>query len=294
MRDLAFAYCAVPALLIATFGCHQSRLGSPIAAAASRPGVSFDQSMVTVSTASGRTDTATTVMHTTSVGGNTRIDLEKGSFAKLGPFSAGPHAVMIMRDGGQEIFFVNPNEKQYVSINLVAMMDGMQKMLESMGGSMTMDTSGTRVTLDSLGAGPAIDGHPTLTYRVATIMRMKIPMMGESRVVDNRSTQEIQVATDLGDFAYAAGMNRFAEITQTIGFPKAALESMVATRRRMHGFPLRAVAHTTGSVNGMTRTVVQTIDTRNVKRLAVPDSLFAIPADYKPVTMPMMPGMPAR
>jgi hypothetical protein len=201
---------------------------------------------------------------------------------------------MIMRDGGKEIFFLNPDEKQYFSIKPIALMEAMQKMLEGMGGSMTMDTSGTRVTLDSVGPGPAIDGHPTLTYRVTTAMRMTISMMGESRVFDNQSTQEIQVATDLGDFAYVASMNRFAELTQAMGFPNAAFEDLAATRRRMHGFPLRAVIHTTGTANGMTRTVVQTIETRNVKRLPVPDSLFAISADYKPGTMPPMPGMLAR
>jgi hypothetical protein len=283
MGYLKFACCAIPALLIARTSTAQSK-----------PGVSFDQTMVNVTTASGRTDTATTVMHTTSVSGDTRIDLEKGSFPRMGPFSAGPHAVMIMRDGGQEILFLNADEKQYVSIKPVAMMEGMQKMLEGMGGSMTMDTSGTRVTLDSLGPGPAIDGHPTLTYRLTTAMRMTMSMMGERRVIDNQSTQELQVATDLGDLAYVASMNRFAEITQAMGFPKAAFENLAAMRRRMHGFPLRAATHITSSANGMTRTVVQTIETRNVKRLPVPDSLFAIPADYKPVTMPGMQGMPAR
>jgi hypothetical protein len=118
-------------------------------------------------------------------------------------------------------------------------------------------------------------------------------MMGESRVVDNRSTQEIQVATDLGDFADVAGMNRFAEVTQTMGFPKAAFENLAATRRRMRGLPLLAVTHTASTANGVTRTLDQTIETRNVNRLAVPDSLFVVPADYKPITMPM-PGMPAR
>jgi hypothetical protein len=292
MRSLRFACCAIPALLIATLGCHQSGRESPIATAQSNLGVSFDQTMVTVSTASGRTDTATTVMHTTSARGDTRIELESGSFPRLGPFSAGPHAVMIMREGEQEISFVNTNEKQYASIKPAAMMEAMQKMLERMGGSMTMDSAGTRVTLDSLGPAPAIDGHPTLAYRVTTVIRMTISMMGESRVVDNRSTQEIQVATDLGEFAYVGSMNRFAELTQALGFPKAAFENLAATRRRMHGVPLRAVAHITSSANGITRTIVQTIETRNVKRIAVPDSLFAIPVDYKPVTMPVMPGMP--
>jgi hypothetical protein len=282
MGYLRFARCAIPALLIAKTAIAQSK-----------PGVTFDQTTVTVTTARDRTDTATTVMHTTSASGDSRIDVEKGTFPRMGSFSAGPHAVMIMRDGGKEIIFLNPDAKQYFSIKPIEMIEGMQKMLESMGGSMSIDTSGSRVELDSVGPGPAIDGHPTLTYRLTTVMTMTMSMMGERRVVDNQSNQEIQVATDLGDFAGVATMSRFAELTQAIGFPKGYVENLAATRRNIHVFPLRAVAHITNTANGMTRTLVQTVDTRNVKRLAVPDSLFAIPADYKSVTMPM-PGMPTR
>jgi len=283
MRTLRLACCAIPAFLCA----------APVIAQ-SKPGVSFDQTMVSVTEARGRIDTATLVTRTTSAGGDGRIDVQQGNFPNIGPFSVGPHAVMIMRDGGSEILFLNPDQKQYLSIKPLAMMEGMQKMLEGMGGSMTFDTAGSSVSLDSVGPGPSIDGHPTLTYRLKTTMRMKMSMMGQSQVVDNQSDQEIQAATDLGDFAGAASMNRFAELTQAMGLPKAYFENLSATRRRMRGFPLRAVTHVTSSANGMTRTVAQTIDTRNIKRLAVPDSLFVVPADYKPVTMPAMPGMPAR
>lgn len=250
--------------------------------------------MVSITTARGRTDTAATVMHTTSARGDARIDVEKGTFPNMGPFSAGPHAVMIMHDGGKEISFLNPDEKQYLSIKPIAMMEGIQKMLEGMGGSMTIDTSGTRVTLDSVGPGPAIDGHPTLTYRLTTVMRMTMSMMGQRHVVENQSTREIQTATDMGDLSDVTSMNRFAELFESIGFTKGYFDQLAATRRRMHGFPLRAVTHTTSTANGMTRTIVQTIETRNVRRLAVPDSLFLVPADYKPGTMPAMPGMPTR
>jgi len=284
MRRLRFACWAIPAFMCA----------APVIAQ-SKPGVSFDQTMVTVTITSstGRTDTATTVLRTTSAGGDGRIDLEQGSFPNMGPFSPGAHAVMIMHDGGTEMFFLNPDQKQYLSIKPIAMMEGMQKMLEGMGGSMSFDTAGTQLSLDSVGPGPSIDGHPTLTYRLRTAMRMTMSMMGQSHVVDNQSSQEIQAATDLGDFAEVASMNRFAELTQAMGFPKGYFEKLAATRRRIRGFPLRGVTHTTTSADGVTRTIDQTIETRNVKRLAVPDSLFSIPADYKPVTMPM-PGMPAR
>jgi hypothetical protein len=282
MRILRFAYWAIPVLLSATTAIAQSKLG-----------VSFDQTMVTVTSSRGRTDTATTVLRTTSAGGDGRIDLEKGSFPNMGPFSAGAHAVMIMHDGGSEMFFLNPDQKQYLSIKPIAMMEGMQKMLEGMGGSMSFDTAGTQLSLDSVGPGPSIEGHPTLTYRLRTAMRMTMSMMGQSHVVDNKSSQEIQAATDLGDVAGVASMNRFAELTQAMGFPKGYYENLAATRRRIRGFPLRGVSHTTTSADGVTQTIDQTIETRNVKRLAVPDSLFVVPADYKPVRVPM-PGMPAR
>lgn len=249
--------------------------------------------MFSVTTARGRTDSTTNVTHTTSAGGDARIDVDEGNtFPNMGAFSLGTHGAMIMHDGGREMIFLNPDKKQYVSVKPFAMMEGVQKMLEGMGGSMSVDTSGVRVNLDSIGPGPAIDGHPTVTYRLKIGTRMTISMMGRSQVIDNQSTQEIQSATDIGEFAGGGSLNRFAEVFQSMGLPKAYFDNFVATRRKMRGFPLRTVSHTTSSVNGITRTAVQTIESRHIKRLLVPDSLFVIPSDYKPVAMPAMPGMP--
>lgn len=281
MRSVRFACCAIPAFVYGTTAMAQSR-----------PGVAFEQTLVAVTTARGRTDTTTTLLHTTSAGGDGRIEVEKGQFPNMGPFSSGPHAVIIMRDGGNQILFLNPDEKQYLSFKPLEMIEGMQKMLEGMGGSMSFDTAGTQLSLDSVGPGPSIDGHPTFIYRLRMGMKMTMSIMGQSNVVDTQSSQEIDAAPDLGDFAGVASMNRFAELTQAMGFPKGYYENLAATRHKIRGFTLRAVTHTTSTANGVTRTVDQTIDTRNVKRLAVSDSLFVIPADYKPVKMPM-PGMPA-
>ena len=263
------------------------------ATAQSRPGISFDQTMLSVSTARGRTDTATNVMHSTAAGSDVRIDLQKGSFPTMGGFSSGTHAVMIMRDGGKEMFFLNPDQKQYLSFKPFEMMEGAQKMLESMGGSMVVDASASRVKVDSIGPGPVIDGHPTITYRLTSVMKMTMTMMGQRNDVDTQSTQELQVATDLGEFGDASGANRFSEIMRSMGFPKGSFDSLAIARRKMHGLPLRAIVHTTTSAGGTTRTADQTIETRNVKRLPVPDSLFVVPADYKSVAMPAMPGAPA-
>ena len=281
MVSLKSACCAISALLLAESSAAQSR-----------PGLSFDQTIQSVTFSASGIDTAKTEMHMTAAGGDARVDVKHGKIAEnMGAFSPGSHAVMIMRDSGREMIFLNPDQKQYFSIKPLEMMQGMQKMLESMGGSMTVDTSVSRVSLDSLGPGPTIDGHPTLKYRLTMVMRMTMSMMGESNVVDNQSTQDIQTATDLGDFSdLTTGVNRFAELSQSAGFPKGYLDKLAATKRKMHGFPLRSMKHSTVSVNSTKRTAVETTEARNIQRVTVPDSLFAIPGDYKPVAMPAMPG----
>jgi hypothetical protein len=281
MVSLKFGCCAISALLLAESSAAQSR-----------PGLSFDQTIQSVTFSASGIDTANTETHMTAAGGDARVDVTHGKIAEnMGAFSPGSHAAMIMRDGGREMVFLNPDQKQYFSIKPLEMMQGMQKMLESMGGSMTVDTSVTRVSLDSLGPGPTIDGHPTLKYRLTTAMRMTMSMMGETNIVDNQSTQDIQTATDLGDFSdLITGVNRFSEISQSAGFPKGFFDKVAAANRKMRGFPLRSTAHSTFSANGTKRTAVQTTETRNIKRVTVPDSVFAIPGDYKAVAMPGMPG----
>lgn len=281
MRYRRFMRCAIPALLL------------PAAATAqSRPGISFEQTTHTVTTGSGRTDSTSNVTRTTTAGNNARIDLVKGEFMAFGPLSPGPHGVMIMRDGGKEMVFLNPDQKQFVSIKPIEMMEAAQKMLEGMGNSLSVDTSASRVNMDSVGPGSAIDGHPTLTYRLTAVARMTMSTMGESHVVDTQLTQEFQTATDMDDLVgMSTGVNAFAHLSQLAGFPKGYLDKIAAAGRRMRGFPLRTVKHTTTSTSrGITRTAVETVEARNVRRLTVPDSLFVVPGDYKPVTVPGFPG----
>ena len=282
MVNLKSAYCAIPALLLAA-----------AATAQSRPGITFDQTLQTVTTTPGHFDSSTTVVHMTAAGSDARIDVEQGTLgpSSIGPFLSGTHLVMILRDGGTQTVFINPDKKQYMSIKPFEMIQGFRKMLEGMGGSMNVDTSVTRVSFDSLGPGPAIDGHPTLNYRLTTVIKMTVSMMGQENVIEDQSTQDIQAATDIGEFADAVtAVNRFAEISQSLGMAKDFFDKVVATRRKMRGFPLRSVKRSTRSARGVTHVVTETIDTKNVKRLTVPDSLFAIPGDYKPVTLPSTSG----
>lgn len=280
MRCRSFARYVVPALIL------------PAAATAqARPGMSFEQTTRTVTTVAGRTDSTSSQTRITATGSDARMELMKGELAAVGPFPLGPHGVMITRDGGKELVYLNPDQKQFLTIKPFEMMEGARKMLESMGGSMTADTSASRVKIDSVGPGPTIDGHPTLTYRLTATMRMTMSMMGESHVVENQMTQEIQIATDVDDLLrLTTGENRLANIPEFVGLPKGYLEKLAAAGQKMRGFPLRTVKHTTTTMRGETRTAVETVEARNVRRLSVPNSLFVTPVDYKPVTLPGFSG----
>lgn len=253
------------------------------APAQSRPGVAFDQVMQTTS----GSDSSTNVAHLTAAGSDIRTEFEKGSTG--GPFASlpmGDHGVIIARKGGTEMIFLNPDKKQYFSFKPIEMMEGARKMMASMGGSMTFDTSASSMHQDSLGPGPVIDGHPTLLYRMTVRLTMNSSMMGHQNNIDVQSTSDFEVASDLGDFRDVLTSNQFSGMGESMGLTKSFFEKAIPIEHRMHGFPLHVVQRSTQTSNGVARTTTTTIDTKNIRRVTVPDSTFAIPADYKFISLP--------
>jgi hypothetical protein len=258
------------------------------ASAQTRPGVAFDQITHTIA----GTDSSTSVVHMIAAGSDVRLENANGSPGGL--FKAlplGVHGVVIMRDGGTRLIMLNPDKKEYISVNLMQMMEGTRKMLEGMGGSWTFDTAASNVHVDSLGSGPVIDGRPTLRYRVASHIRMTLSMMGELNTIDAQSTSEVQASSDLSDFQDVVTTTDVVKgFGGSLGMGKDFLDKAAAQQHRMRGFPLHVVKQSSQTAGGVTRTTTETIDTKNIHRETVPDSLFAVPVDYK---LTKMPGMPA-
>ena len=263
------------------------------AAAQAPSGVSFDQTITTISTTSGHVDTTSNVLHALAAGSNMRIETTNNTlYPKMGPFNPGPHAVLLIRAGGSEMSFLNPDSKEYMSIKPLEMMAGFKKMLEGMGGSMTFDTSVTRMSVDSVGPGPTIDGHQTVHYTLKTAVKMTVSMMGETMTNEDVSTTEIYTAPDMSEFSEATSgmMNQFADVARSMGMDGALAQKMRADQHKLRGFPLRLVKQGTQTQRGVTRTSTETIESRDAKRVPAPDSLFAIPAGYKAVALPATPG----
>jgi hypothetical protein len=273
--------------------CAAALLSSVPAGAQAPSGISFDQTITTVNSTAGRTDTTTNVIHALAARGNMRIETTNNTlYPAMGPFSPGPHAVLLVRDGGTETVFINPDSRQYLSVKPLEMMSGFKKMLEGMGGSMTFDTSVTRMSIDSIGQGPIIDGHATVHYTLRSAMKMTVSMMGETMANEDVSVTEIYSAPDMSDFRDATKgmMSQFLEVARSMGMGGTLFDKMKAYQNMVRGFPLRLVKQSTRTQRGETRTSIETIDSRNAKRVAAPDSLFAVPAGYKPIAMPTMPG----
>jgi hypothetical protein len=198
---------------------------------------------------------------------------------------------LLLTDSGATITFINVEQKQYMSVKPNAMMEGVKKMMEAMGGTIVIDTGATKLALDSLGAGPVITGHPTLHYRLTTSLRMTMAMMGDSHTMEQQSVEDIYSATDLMDLTdLNVSMNRLADIGQTVGLAPDFMDRAKALQKKIRGLPIRVTKVQTVKTEGRTRTVNEDIVVSNIKRVEVPDSAFAIPAGYTPIAMPKLPA----
>ena len=256
--------------------------------AQSQPGLTFD----TYSRVGGEGDTATNVVHVKATANAMRMEFEKrpmgGQYRNL---PVGDHGVVIVRSSGAELIMIDPDRKQYMSIKPLEMMSGARQMMESMGGSMTFDTAASKVQVDSLGPGPTIDGHSTIKYRVTVHTKIRIAMMGEEHTVENQMVSESDNAVDLAGFSGvvgpAAGLRDMMQsMAQTVGLQKDFMDQATRTAQRVRGLPLHSERQTTSTTPNGTRTISETTDTKNVRRVSIPDSAFAAPADYKLMAFP--------
>jgi hypothetical protein len=257
------------------------------------PGLSFDQTVSASRPVNTAHDTSTTaVLHFLTSRGNIRVDIEGQAFPTGNLPMGKHHSVMLLTDSGAKVTFLNEDEKQYVSVNPVMMMEGMRKMLESMGGQIIIDTAGTRLTLDSLGAGPVVDGHPTLRYHLTTALRMSLSMRGTPSGFEEESVEDILVAPDVTDMAdVTASMTRLMDMGQAMGMAPEFTERAKALQRKIPGLPLRVTKVQTVRTNGRTHTSSQDIVISNVRRVQVPSSAFAVPAGYTQVATPRLPSV---
>jgi hypothetical protein len=234
----------------------------------------------------GTPDTAVMTGH--AVGNSDKMRLEvRGTASQRSNLTSDSVVTMIVTDSGKTITFIDTRKGQYFQVRPAEMVSQAQQM-----GGMKMEFSGTEAKVDSLGAGPAILGHPTTHYRVTTGMTMTVNAMGQQQVVKFASTADNYYATDL-----AGSLNPFSSVTSgdmasmfassNADFAKQLKE---VRARLPKGTQLRALNSATIVAQGQTRVTTSAAEVTSLQWVNSDPKAFDIPTSYKQVQLPGLAG----
>lgn len=235
----------------------------------------------------GTTDTGVVVGHAIGTADKMRLDLSmKGASAKVTPI-ADSAVSMIVTDSGKTITYLDVKKSQFLRVRPAEMVAQAQQM-----GGMKMDFSETSAKVDSLGAGPAILGHPTSHYRVTTGMTMTISAMGQQQTVKIASSNDAYYATDIKGF-----LNPFTTLT---GGDMSAIfgttnkdfgDKMKAVQKKLpKGTPLRALSTATIVAQGQTRVTNSEAEVTAIQWVDTNPKTFEVPSNYTATQLPGMGG----
>lgn len=243
----------------------------------------------TTVTVAGQPDTGVIQGHAIGSADKIRMDLTlKGPGANVSPLGTpGGEISMILSDSGKTVTYLDAKASRYLKVRPAEMLAQAQQM-----GQMKMNFSDTQAKVDSLGAGPAILGHPTSHYRVGTGMTMTISAMGQEQSVKISTTADYYYATDIkgavNPFASITGMDMSAMFG---GNSKEFADKLkVAQAKLPKGTPLRASTTATMITQGQTRVTNTQAEVTAVKWVDAKPGTFDVPAGYSAVTLPGMAG----
>jgi len=228
----------------------------------------------------GKPDTV--LSHTISAGGRTRIE-HRGSDPET---AAGKlaSAIQIISAGDSDLVmtYIDTTRKMYAEMRPMSMMSAAMGMT-----NMKMDDTLSRPTLDSIGPGPVINGHPTLHFRTKMTSRLSMVMMGDSSVMTQAITSDLFLAPDVKrvepDSTGTKLSSRWEKMLPQGLMHLAGGAEAINARLAKYGMPLRTEMETVHTTAAGTMTVHQTVDILRRERVVVPNALFLPPPGYKKV-----------
>lgn len=257
------------------------------AAVAQNAGKNLVMDFRMTSSVQGTPDTGVIVGHAVGTADKMRLDMTlKGAATRVTPI-ADSVVSMIVTDSGKTITYLDSKKNQFLRVRPAEMVAQAQQT-----GGMKMDFSETSANVDSLGAGPAILGHPTSHYRVTTGMTMTISAMGQQQVVKIASSNDAYYANDIKGY-----LNPFTTLT---GGDMAAIfgatnkdfgDKMKAVQQKLpKGTPLRAASSATIIAQGQTRVTNSSAEVIGVSWVNTDPKIFDVPSTYTAAQLPGMGG----
>ncbi len=213
----------------------------------------------------------------------------KGKNSLNSPVMASGKVGMIVTDSGNTVTYLDSQKQQYIRVRPIELVQQAQKM-----GGMKMDFSGTVATVDSLGQGPLILGHPTQQYRFATRMAINMAALGQQQSVQVSNNIDYYYASDikgeLNPFATLSG----GDMVNRLGASnKDFSDKMMAAQKKLpKGTPLRAAYSATVVSQGQTRVSNTAVEVTGIRWVDADPKAFDVPAGYKEAQLPGMDGAP--
>jgi hypothetical protein len=189
------------------------------------------------------------------------------------------------------MLLVDPNSKEYMKWDLGAMMAGMSKVVNAVGGLVKMQISDVRIGAQDLGAGETVQGYPTRHIRMVQNYTVSASMFGKKSTSRTETTTDYYFAPSLKIAnPFVANSQQMAMMSQFDMFKNPDYQSQYASANAKlpkNGVPLKTVTKTvTTDEKGKSETATTIMEMVNFKAANIPASAFAVPSDYKMVEMP--------
>ena len=275
----------------------------PIVFVAAKPvpftdGMTYEFIMKGTSKATGNKEQVTMRGRGTYAGNDAKIEiLEAASSAGGKDTYGGQGSYFIVKNGGEVMYMVSPKDKQYMKWDMAAMLAGMSKVVNAVGGFVKMQVSDVHIDAHDLGAGETVQGYPTRHYRMTQNYTMSASVFGHKSVTKTSSTVDYYFAPGLKIAnPFVANSQQMAAMSQFDMFNNSDFKTQMAAATAAlpkGGVPLKMV---TTNVNtddkGKQETSTTTMEMINFTKTNVPASTFEMPAGYTEVQMPSL-NMPA-
>jgi hypothetical protein len=277
---------ARPARLIAAFA-------TPFVFAAALPvtdGMTYEFVMKTTGKQTGNKEQVTLRGRGTYAGDDAKIEIIEASSTTGGREAFGGKATyFIVKNGGAEMFLVNPTEKNYMKWDMASMLAGMSKVVNAMGSLVKMQISDVKIDAHEMGAGPSVQGYPTKHIQMVQNYTMSASVFGKSSKTRSESTTDYYFATGLKIAnPFVSNSNQMTQMGDMFNSPEFKSQMNAAMARLpKNGVPLKTVTTVVSTdEKGKQETMVSTMEMVNFKAANIPASEFAIPKDYALIEMP--------
>jgi len=206
-------------------------------------------------------------------GDNARVE-----FVESGNPMMAKGGYMLTKDGGANLFFVNPKEKTYSKFDV----ESMGQMAGGVGKMMNMKFSDVKT--EDLGEemGAVIVGLPTTHYKFRVSYTMSMSFMGmkqSSKIVQDK---EVWAAPKLVEAALGIWLRKSPPKMGDEEFDKLVR----AQAGRIQGFPLKTITkQTTTDKNGKTETTTTIMEVTKLELDMIPNVSFDVPAGYEEVDL---------